>query len=59
MDASPGRNTKASAAVWIVGILLVPLLGVYPLYMDNAELEFFQGGTDRLYPETVKERLGL
>jgi hypothetical protein len=31
MDASPGRNTKASVAVWIVGILLVPLL-VFTLY---------------------------
>jgi hypothetical protein len=27
MDANPGRNTKASVVVWIVGILLVPLIG--------------------------------
>ena len=35
MDADPGRNTKASAAVWIVGILLVPLVG-FTLYTWTA-----------------------
>ena len=27
MDANSGRNTKASVVLWIVGILLVPLVG--------------------------------
>ena len=31
MDANSGRNTKASAVVWIVGILLVSLVG-FTLY---------------------------
>jgi hypothetical protein len=32
MDTNSGRNTKASAAVWIVGILLVLLVG-FTLYI--------------------------
>ena len=32
MDASSGRDTKASAAVWIVGILLALLVG-FTLYI--------------------------
>ena len=31
MDANPKRNTKASVVLWIVGILLVPLVG-FTLY---------------------------
>ena len=31
MDANSGRNTKASVVLWIVGILLVPLVG-FTLY---------------------------
>ncbi len=31
MDANPGRNTKASAIVWIMGILLVLAVG-FTLY---------------------------
>ena len=32
MDANSGRDTKASAAVWIIGILLVLLVG-FTLYI--------------------------
>ena len=35
MNANPGRNTKASVVVWIVGILLVPLVG-FTLYTWTA-----------------------
>ena len=43
MDANSGRNTKASAAVWIVGFLMVLDDRVHPLYLDTLSWSFSKG----------------
>jgi hypothetical protein len=43
MDANSGRNTKASVVLWIVGILLVPLVGITVYTWTTLNWSFSKG----------------
>jgi hypothetical protein len=43
MDANSGRNTTASVVLWIVGILLVPLVGITVYTWTTLNWSFSKG----------------